>query len=164
MIDITDRKRHALTAELLSEHEECIALSRQQLCQSREQVLRSRQWCRETRLAVADVRTQMENPWLAPSIAVRERRVTPEQLEVLVAELQHRNRNLLSLVKGLAERALSSSASLEDFRRVFRARLDALVRVQQLLTGNQDAIALARLVRDELSAHGVGLADPQVCL
>ncbi|TNC72604.1 sensor histidine kinase [Rubellimicrobium roseum] len=80
-----------------------------------------------------------------------------ERLRVLVAELQHRSRNLVAVVRSVAERTLTSSASLEEFRARFRARLDALGRVNGLLSRLEEGerITFDQLLRTELSALGV---------
>jgi PAS domain S-box-containing protein len=61
-----------------------------------------------------------------------------EHMEVLVAELQHRTRNLIAVVRSLAGKTLAGSASLEDFRKKFLTRLTALARVQGLLSRPND--------------------------
>ena len=45
-----------------------------------------------------------------------------DRLQVLVAELQHRSRNLVGVVKGITERTLATSDTLERFRGRFRPR------------------------------------------
>jgi two-component sensor histidine kinase len=85
------------------------------------------------------------------------------RLKVLVAELQHRTRNLLSVVRAMADRTMLRSRDLTDFRNSFRSRLDALARVQRLLSRLDDdhGVTFDELVRTELAAHGVedGKAD-----
>jgi two-component system CheB/CheR fusion protein len=110
-------------------------------------------------------------PLLAPDGRVQRvagilRDVTEEtdlqnRLRVVVAELQHRTRNLMSVVRSLADRTLAGSASLEDFEGRFRDRLRALARVNGLLSrlDEGDRIAFDQLLQAELSAHGVVDAD-----
>ncbi|MFC0387669.1 sensor histidine kinase [Muricoccus vinaceus] len=83
-------------------------------------------------------------------------RASEERLTLLVAELQHRTRNLLAVVKSLSSRSLSQSKSLDDFAERFEARLDALSRANGLLSRlhKDDRITFDALVRMELSAHG----------
>ncbi|TNC49587.1 PAS domain S-box protein [Rubellimicrobium rubrum] len=80
-----------------------------------------------------------------------------DRLRLLVGELQHRTRNLLAVVSGLSKKTLAGSGSLEDFRARFGARLDALSRVNSLLSRLEDGhrIAFDELLGAELSAHGV---------
>nr|WP_321984617.1 CheR family methyltransferase [uncultured Lichenicoccus sp.] len=70
---------------------------------------------------------------------------------VLVAELQHRTRNLLAMVQAIAHQTLGKGGSLESFT----ARLSALGRVQGLIShATDEQVDLAELVRLELQAHG----------
>jgi two-component sensor histidine kinase len=80
-----------------------------------------------------------------------------DRLRVLVAELQHRSRNLVSVVQGVSERTLTTSETLEDFRSRFRARLSALGRVNSLLSRLEegDRITFDQLLQTELQAHGM---------
>ncbi|WP_201315720.1 ATP-binding protein [Dyella sp. EPa41] len=88
---------------------------------------------------------------------ITDQKVAEERQKVLVAELQHRTRNLLGVVHSLTERTLAGSSSLEDFHVTFRERLDALARVNGLLSrlNEGDRITFSELVRTELSGHGV---------
>ncbi len=88
---------------------------------------------------------------------VTEERAFAARLEVLVAELQHRSRNIMGVVRAIAGKTLSGSASLEDSRERFQRRLAALSRVNDLLSRleDNDRIAFDELIRTQLSAHGV---------
>jgi two-component sensor histidine kinase len=84
-----------------------------------------------------------------------ERARAEEHLRVVVAELQHRSRNLIAVVRSIANQALASSDSLEAFRVTFQDRLSALSRVQGLLSrSDQDPITIEMIVRMELAALG----------
>ncbi len=91
---------------------------------------------------------------------------------LLIAELQHRTRNLLSLVSSLARETLASCGSLSDFTDTFDTRLAALSRVQGLLSpGNAKIVTIGELVRLELQALGaqpdgqrVTVGGPEVAL
>jgi two-component system CheB/CheR fusion protein len=82
---------------------------------------------------------------------------------VLVAELQHRTRNLIAVVRSLADKTLKESASLADFQGRYGDRLKAVSRVQGLLSrlGEGQKITFDELLRTELSALGAldGHAD-----
>ena len=93
------------------------------------------------------------------------------RLRVLVAELQHRTRNLLGVVQGIARETLGKGGSLDSFK----DRLAALGRVQGLISHAVDErVELHDLVRLELEAHGalndaqsearIMLAGPRVAL
>jgi two-component system CheB/CheR fusion protein len=70
---------------------------------------------------------------------------------VLIAELQHRTRNLLAVVQSIAGQTLGEGGSLE----AFAARLRALSRVQSLVGETMaDEIDLGEIVRLELEAIG----------
>ena len=84
------------------------------------------------------------------------KRKSAEQTNLtLIAELQHRTRNLLAVVDGLAEQTLASCASLDDFGGAFRQRLATLSRVQGLLSrGDSTPVTINELVTLELRALG----------
>ncbi|MFX7540873.1 HWE histidine kinase domain-containing protein, partial [Acinetobacter baumannii] len=73
----------------------------------------------------------------------------------MVAELQHRTRNLITVVRSLAEQTMSRSASMDVFRRRFYDRLAVLSRVQGLLSRSSiEPITLHTLISTELDALG----------
>lgn len=90
-------------------------------------------------------------------IETTQSRELQQRQEVLVAELQHRTRNLIGVVRSIADKTLRTSESLDAFKARFRDRLDAIARVQGLLSrlneGNR--VPFDELVRTELEAHGV---------
>ncbi|WP_238193183.1 sensor histidine kinase [Methylobacterium frigidaeris] len=74
---------------------------------------------------------------------------------VMVAELQHRTRNLLAVVRSIAEQTIRTSDSLEGFHAGLNDRLCALSRVQGLLSRSQEEpITIEALIRTELDALG----------
>ncbi|WP_315725581.1 MULTISPECIES: sensor histidine kinase [unclassified Bradyrhizobium] len=85
---------------------------------------------------------------------VTERREWEERQKVLVAELQHRTRNLLGVVRSMADKTARASTDLADFRARYRDRLDTLSRVQGLLSrlNEHDRVTFDDLIRSELSA------------
>ena len=100
---------------------------------------------------------------------VTEEKAIAGRLEVLVAELQHRSRNIVAVVHAVVSRTLANSTSLSDFRDRFETRLAALSRVNGLLSRLEDSdrIAFDELIRAELSAHAVldgGEGGPKVIL
>lgn len=82
------------------------------------------------------------------------RREWEQQQQVLVRELQHRTRNLIGVVRSVAEKTARNSATLDDFRPRFRDRLEALARVQGLLSRTDDVarVTFGELIRSELTA------------
>ncbi|WP_328285458.1 sensor histidine kinase [Cereibacter sphaeroides] len=100
---------------------------------------------------------------------ITEEKRVGERLQVLVAELQHRTRNLLTVVPAIAACTLSSAGSLADFRTRFEDRLLALARVNGLLSRLEegDRITFDELIWAELEGHGLPADDgagPQVVL
>ena len=98
--------------------------------------------------------------WLGTSTDIHELREMQERQKVLVAELQHRTRNLLGLVRSMADKTARASGDLPDFRARFRDRLEALARVQGLLSrlNEHDRVTFDELIDTELAAMD-GSAD-----
>ncbi len=88
-------------------------------------------------------------------IDTTQRREWEEAQRVLVAELQHRTRNLIAVVRSIADRTLRESDRMEDFAQVFSERLGALARVQGLLSRLKDGqrVSFDELLGLELAAH-----------
>lgn len=103
---------------------------------------------------------------------VTERRAAGEAQKVMIAELQHRTRNLLAVVQSIAQQTLASATSADDFRERFEDRLGALSRVQGLLSWrNVEPVTLSGLLTMEFDAlcptdarHRVSLDGPEVRL
>ena len=75
---------------------------------------------------------------------------------VLIAELNHRVKNMLSVVLALAEQTMRSAATMEDFRDSFSARVQAMARSHELLSReNWTEGALEELVRLQLAPFGL---------
>jgi two-component system CheB/CheR fusion protein len=73
---------------------------------------------------------------------------------VLIAELQHRTRNLLAIIQSIAQQTLGKGGSLASYV----TRLQALGRVQSLVGGAMDdRIDLGDIVHLELQAIGPGV-------
>jgi two-component system, chemotaxis family, CheB/CheR fusion protein len=76
--------------------------------------------------------------------------------ELFIDELQHRTRNLLGVVQAISDTTLAAAGSLADYAAEFNNRLQALSRVQGLLSRRDDSVTtLAELVQAELAAVGV---------
>jgi two-component sensor histidine kinase len=81
----------------------------------------------------------------------------------MVAELQHRTRNLLAVVRAIATQTVHASSSLQEFEAAFSGRLSALSRVQGFLSrSEQQPITIAALIRSELEALGAGTLSERV--
>jgi PAS domain S-box-containing protein len=93
--------------------------------------------------------------WLGTSTDVDDLIQLQQQQAVLVAELQHRTRNLMGVVESIVRRTLKGSTSLEDFRDGISDRLATLARVQGLLSRRVAGarVSFEALIREELTAH-----------
>ncbi|MDB5383423.1 MAG: chemotaxis protein CheR [Rhodospirillales bacterium] len=87
--------------------------------------------------------------------------------KLLIAELQHRTRNLLAIVQSIARQTLGKGGLLVDFS----ARLEALGRVQNLMGGEaQSQIGMRKVIHMALHAVAPGhegktmISGPQVSL
>ncbi len=80
-----------------------------------------------------------------------------ERLGLLVGELQHRTRNLISVVSAIADKTLTTSKTLDDFKASFQDRLGALARVQGLLfrLNEDERVTFDELIETELSAQSI---------
>ena len=93
--------------------------------------------------------------WLGTSTDVHDMLQLQEQQSVLIAELQHRTRNLMAVVRSVMQRTLRGTGSLDEFRPRIEHRLAALARAQGLLSRRPTGarVAFDELVREELAAH-----------
>jgi light-regulated signal transduction histidine kinase (bacteriophytochrome) len=94
-----------------------------------------------------------------------------ERQDLLIAELNHRVRNILSLVRSLISQTRGSSVSHEDFAETLEGRVQALARAHDQLTVKRwAATEIDVLVRSEASAYlgergdRVRISGPSVAL
>jgi two-component system CheB/CheR fusion protein len=81
-------------------------------------------------------------------------RESESRLRTLLAELQHRVRNTLALVKSITTRTAEASETVEEMEAHLTGRLEAFARVQSAVTRNPEAgVDLMSLLTDELLAH-----------
>jgi PAS domain S-box-containing protein len=86
-------------------------------------------------------------------IDMTERRQQEEWQKLLVAELQHRVRNLLSMVRSVVRQSVSSHHNVNDYVDHLIGRLQAMARTQGILTRSPGGkVDLEMLVREELVA------------
>lgn len=89
---------------------------------------------------------------------------------VLLAELQHRVRNILAMTRSIARRTGDSAHDVSDFAELLDGRLGSLARTQSMLTRHANhGVDLATLIREELSAQAehaaqFDLSGPQLQL
>ena len=109
--------------------------------------------------------------WLGTSTDVDEMRALNKRQEVLVAELQHRVRNILTVVRSVFSQTVESGGELDDVAHHFKGRLDALARTQVIVTRSAGGtVDIEDLIREELLSVGVSdgpklrIAGPEVVL
>jgi two-component system CheB/CheR fusion protein len=98
-------------------------------------------------------------------------RENDERQKLLMAELQHRVKNILAVIRSIASRTLETTEDLDDFSAHFDGRLRALARTQNVLTRTTTGrIDLDELVREELLTHApqepsqIEIAGPDITL
>lgn len=100
--------------------------------------------------------------WVGTFTDVEDLRALETRQSLLVAELQHRTRNMLAVVEGIATQTIRTSATMDDFEDSFHARLLALDRAQKLLAGTDSETTMHGLVEAELDALGVPVGSELV--
>jgi PAS domain S-box-containing protein len=92
--------------------------------------------------------------WLGTATDIDDLKRLREHESVLLAELQHRARNTLAVVRSIARRTAENSDSIDTFQMHFDGRLGAFARAQSLVTHDPDSgIDLETLIAEELFAH-----------
>ena len=93
-------------------------------------------------------------------VAARQRQAEQVQLryerhlQLVVAELNHRVKNTLSIVQSFAHQSLKNSGSAEEAGKAFEGRLTALASAHAILTReNWDTVNLTDLIADSLDVH-----------
>ena len=87
---------------------------------------------------------------------IGDRRRAEERQRLLMAELQHRVKNILAVVRSITSRTVDSSRDLDDFSAHFDGRLGALARTQTVLARRAgEDLDLENMVREELLSHAV---------
>ncbi|HKY82466.1 MAG TPA: HWE histidine kinase domain-containing protein [Sphingobium sp.] len=86
--------------------------------------------------------------------ANEERQKAHEKQELLIAELNHRVRNILSLIRGLISQTRDSARSIDDFIGTLESRVHALARAHDQITADRWAPArLHDLIEVEAGAY-----------
>lgn len=98
-------------------------------------------------------------------------RARAEQLQaLLINELDHRARNMLSVVRGIAHLSFGSAQDMEQAQRTFDSRLDAIANANAILHRSSGSSALlADVIRESLTGCGAGqtaieIAGPDLCI
>src|SRR6266508_972922 len=83
-----------------------------------------------------------------------------EQLRLMVAELNHRVKNMLTVIVSIAGQTLKRSADAETFAKTFLDRLHAMARSHDLLSREQwSAISLRDVVTQEMEPYRLDRGD-----
>ncbi len=103
------------------------------------------------------------------NIDLTERKQAEEQKSLLVAELDHRVKNVLAVVAAVVSRTLEASSSMPDFAAALDGRIQSMATTHELLSWRKwQGIALADLVERELAPHSDGsnveIEGPEVVL
>ena len=94
---------------------------------------------------------------------VAETKAAHERQATLLAELQHRTRNLLAVIRSVASRTAESTETVEDFLSHLQGRLAAIARTQASLTRSTEvSVSLGEILSDEFLA--VAADDGQVTI
>jgi PAS domain S-box-containing protein len=92
-----------------------------------------------------------------------------EHQAILVAELQHRVRNIMAMIRAIASRMAETSRDVEHYADALIGRLNALARTQSMLTRAGNAgVDVRAIVTTEISAQALSdqfeLVGPSVAL
>lgn len=124
---------------------------------------RSAPWA-DTHLSVADsIGTFLRDVILRQNeISSEERARTEQRRRILNAELNHRVKNIIALVKSIALQTGASAVSVEDYSRTLEGRLRALAYAHDQSLDASTGGSLARLMEAETSLHRQGTAPDRV--
>ncbi|GGZ05951.1 HWE histidine kinase domain-containing protein [Novosphingobium colocasiae] len=76
------------------------------------------------------------------------------QQDMLIAELNHRVRNILNLIRGLVSQSKEGAASIDDFAEIIGSRIQALARAHDQVTRTDwSPSSLYNLIRTETDAY-----------
>ncbi|MGJ4942986.1 sensor histidine kinase [Bradyrhizobium sp. HKCCYLS1011] len=90
-------------------------------------------------------------------IDITERKRAEEQQTMLVAELNHRVKNILAIVQSVAGQTLRTSPSLPAFNKAFSGRIQAVSIAHDILTQTRwIGIGLNELLSTVLAPYGIG--------
>ena len=101
---------------------------------------------------------------------VHERKSSEEFRDLLLAELNHRSKNILAVVRGMAHLSFGSATDLEQAQQAFDGRLDSIAKANDILHAQSGNAALLTDIIDEALA-GCGLtgerasrSGPELCI
>ncbi len=97
-----------------------------------------------------------QSGWVGTSTEVQHLKELHDRQRVMVAELQHRTRNLIAVIKSIVAQTMAATGPTAAFQEELNHRLGLLSRVQGLLSqSGEEPIMLDTLITMELDALGV---------
>ncbi|MFC0202783.1 HWE histidine kinase domain-containing protein [Novosphingobium soli] len=89
-----------------------------------------------------------------------EREQASRQQDMLIAELNHRVRNILNLIRGLVAQSKEGAGTIEEFAEIVGSRIHALARAHDQVTRKDwSPASLYDLIRTETAAYSSDSAD-----
>jgi len=121
----------------------------------------SRPWLAEEVAAAESLRITLLEVVLRLSDAAHvEREQAGHQQDMLIAELNHRVRNILNLIRGLVAQSKEGAATIDEFAEIVGSRIHALARAHDQVTRKDWApSSLYELIRTETAAYASTSAD-----
>lgn len=114
---------------------------------------RTFRWIRSTGFPLRDERGEVRRIGAIAS-DITEAKLAIEHQAILLAELQHRVRNIMAMMRSITARSGERAVDVPDYAGLVSGRLLALARVQALLTRAANiGVGVAAIVRDEVSAQ-----------
>jgi PAS domain S-box-containing protein len=96
---------------------------------------------------------------LAVGRDISERKASEERQALLMAELDHRVRNILASVQSMASLTARSATTKEEYSEKLQGRIAAMARVHEMLTQRHwDGADVADIIRNGLQAHSEAVA------
>jgi len=94
------------------------------------------------------------------AVDITERKREEERMLVISAELDHRVKNVLATVSGIARMTSRNATSVDEFRADFQERIQAMARTHSALAEQSwEGMSLLQLVQAELSPYTERFSD-----
>jgi PAS domain S-box-containing protein len=101
---------------------------------------------------------------------VLERKRAEDLQALLLAELNHRAKNILAVVRGIAHLSFHSASDIEEAQRAFDRRLDSIAKANDILHAQSGKVAfIGDILRESLEGCGavsnrLTVAGPELCV